>query len=410
VTLRRALIGALAALALGIPKPASAQDPSDIERAKASFKAGANAYAAGDYLAAIQALELAYELSPLPAIAFSLAQAERKQYAAKGGREHLERALELYQRYLRQEPNGARRNDASQAILELSAQRGDGAPKEAPTKQQLRPTRLMIASDTPGARISLDGSAAGTSPLIREVAPGKHRVRVQAPGYYDVERDVTAVSGELILNEVRLPERPTSLYVYAPDGSDIYVDGVYIAPGGPLVTIPLASGMHQLSVGKKGKRLVRRDIRLQRGQTQTEYVTLEATTQRMLSDVLLIAGGAALAGGIVLSGFAIRSEGKAETYMRHQRLQRSATPSELFSYNASLAERARFRTGAAIGIASSIGFFVTGVFLRELDQPRVPAAPLREAPEREAARPAPRVAFSPVTTSGDFGAALQLNF
>jgi hypothetical protein len=268
----------------------------------------------------------------------------------------------------------------------------------------------MIASDTPGARISLDGSGAGASPFIREVTPGKHRVRVQATGYYDVERDVTAVAGELILSEVRLPERPTSLYVYAPDGSDIYVDGVYIAQGGPLVTIPLSSGMHQLSVGKKGKRLVRRDIRLQRGQTQTEYVTLEATTQRLLSDILLVAGGAALAGGMVLSGFAVRSEGKAETYLRHQRSQRSATPGELFSYNASLAERARFRTGAAIGIASSLGFFITGVFLRELDQPRAPAAPRREAPEREEAQSTPRFAFSPVTTSGDFGAALQLNF
>ena len=41
---------------LALSAPCVAQQGSDIERAKASFKAGANAYAAGDYLAAIHAL------------------------------------------------------------------------------------------------------------------------------------------------------------------------------------------------------------------------------------------------------------------------------------------------------------------------------------------------------------------
>ena len=61
------------------PSVARADDLAD---AKNYFKAGASAYAAGDYLAAIQALDAAYRLTPLPAIAFSLAQAERRQYFA----------------------------------------------------------------------------------------------------------------------------------------------------------------------------------------------------------------------------------------------------------------------------------------------------------------------------------------
>ena len=58
----------------------SANAADDATRAKEAFKTGAAAYAAGEYVAAIRALETAYELMPLPAIAFSLAQAERKQY------------------------------------------------------------------------------------------------------------------------------------------------------------------------------------------------------------------------------------------------------------------------------------------------------------------------------------------
>jgi len=76
---------ALACL-LAFSTPAWAQIDA-VERAKASFKAGAAAYAAGEYLAAIQALDAAYSQTPIPAIAFSLAQAERKQYFVAHERE-----------------------------------------------------------------------------------------------------------------------------------------------------------------------------------------------------------------------------------------------------------------------------------------------------------------------------------
>jgi hypothetical protein len=406
----RGWLALLLAAALGsATRPAAAQEAGDLERAKASFKAGANAYAAGDYLAAIQALDAAYALTPLPAIAFSLAQAERKQYAAKQEREHLQRAISLFRRYLEQEPNGTRRNDALLALAELQPQLGSAAPSEpvAP-KPQARPTRLMIVSDTPGASIALDGGPAGASPLIREVTPGKHHAHVTAAGYLDSEREVTAVSGELILSEVRLQERPTSLYVWAPEGSDIYVDGVYVTRGGPLATIALSTGAHQLSVAKAGKRLVRRDVRLQRGQAHIEYVTLEDTTQRTLSQALFIGGGAALGAGIVLSAFAIRSENKAEDFLR-LRKSHAAKPAELVAYNAALVERVRYRTAAAIGIAGSLSMFITGLFLHELDRPDAPAAP-RRGLERDASRLAPRFGFSPVTATGDPGASLSLHF
>jgi len=388
--------------------PSFAQESNDLQRAKASFKAGANAYAAGDYLAAIQALEAAYSLTPLPAIAFSLAQAERKQYAVYRERAHLERAVELFQAYLEQEPNGARRNDAHLALAELRPQLVT-SPTEVAQRPQARPTRLMIVSETAGASISLDGGAAGTSPLIREVSPGKHLALVRAPGYLDVEREITAVTGELILSEVRLVESPTSLFVYAPEGSEIYVDGVYIAKGGPIVTVPLSSGFHQLAVGKAGKRLVRRDVRLRRGQTKTEYVALETTNQRVLSRGLFIGSGAALGVGIVLSALAIRSENKAEDFLRPRHT--AHRPGDLASYNAAIVERNRFRTAAAIHFAGSLGAFVTGLFLHELDRPITPAAPSRGRDSNgDSARLAPRWGLVPVAPSGEPGASFSLQF
>jgi PEGA domain len=408
-------LAALSALALalgwcGLARPVAAQEPSDLERAKASFRAGANAYAAGDYLAAIQALDAAYELSPLPAIAFSLAQAERKQYGVKREREHLERALKLFRLYLEQEPNGARKGDAQLAVVELLPQLGSAPVGEAPAKAQARPTRLMIVTDAPGARIALDGGAPSGSPLIREVSPGRHHAHIAAGGYYDLDRDVTAVSGELILSEVRLAERPTSLYVWAPDGADIYVDGVYVAQGGPRATIPLATGAHQLTVAQKGRSVVRRDILVKRGQTRTELVTLEPTKQRFVSELMFIGGGVALSAGLVLSAFAVRSQDHAEDFLARQR-HTTVSNAERIAYDASIVGRNRYRTGAVIGVAGSLGFFITGLFLRELDRPSLPAAPRRQVTAgRESACNQPRWSFSPVTATGDPGAAVQLNF
>ena len=389
-----------------------AQSASDLERAKASFKAGANAYAVGDYLAAIQALEDAYEISPLPAIAFSLAQAERKQYFVDEQRAHLQRALELFRRYLSEDTRGARREDARLAITQLEPLL-DAKPRkpELTAKAQARPTRLMIVSDAPGARITLDDGAAAASPLIREVTPGKHHARVQASGYVDAERDVTALSGELLLTEVRLAERPGTLFVSAPAGAEVYVDGVFVGQGGQMVTVSLAPGPHQMHVAQQGRRLARRAIRLERGKAHTEIVTLEPTTQRTLSEVLFIGGGAAIGASLVLSALAVRSENRAEDFLQ-ERSHKNVDSGELVAYRASLVERNRYRTAAGVGVASAFGMFITGLFLHELDQPRSPATRRPDEPRPAAAKAptTPRVAFVSAAPASDVGASLQVNF
>lgn len=396
-------------LPLSLARPSAAQSAADTERAKASFRAGANAYAAGDYLAAIQALETAYELSPLPAIAFSLAQAERKQYFVKQEREHLERALLLFRRYVEQEPRGPRREDALSAIALLEPLLGSKPVPGSEPRPQQRPTRVMIVSAIPGARISLDGGPAATSPLIREVTPGKHRARISAAGYFDVEREVMAVAGELLLTEVELSERPSTLYVWAPAGADVYVDGVHVGQGGPRLKLPLSAGRHQLTVGQKGKRLVRREVEVVRGKANSEVVQLEPTMQRSLSELLFIGGGAGLGAGIALSAFAARSENRAEDFLiRRDRGPKAQEVAALVAYNAALVERNRYRTAATISVAGAAGMFITGLFLHEMDRPSIPAGP---APER-APRPSAlsKLSFSPVASAADVGASLQVNF
>jgi hypothetical protein len=408
-TVSRALI----LLALLWAAPAAAQAPADVERAKEAFKAGAAAYAAGEYLAAIQALEGAYALTPLPAIAFSLAQAERKQYFVGHEREHLDRAILLFRRYVEQAQSGGRRADALDALSQLeplslphetrASVRAASAPVEA-----ARSTRLVVTSDTPRARLSLDGSPPLPSPLIREVEPGKHHISVQAPGFYSVRRELTAVSGALSSAAIPLREKPSTLALWTADDADIYLDGAFVTQGGQGVVLHVASGFHDLAVAQKGHLVDSRQLRLERGKSESLRVVLEPTRLRIASQVLFIGGAAAMSGGLVLSALAIRAENRTE-YFLAQRARHNVSATELASYHAAVDNRDRYRAAATLSVVASMGLFITGLFLHELDEPRPQQLLRRSRPPKlraDKAATATRFALTPVLLPGSYGGAL----
>ena len=415
--MRRAII----ALVLGVaalPRSARAADSaSDLERAKESFRAGATAYAAGDYQAAIQALDAAYQLTPLPAIAFSLAQAHRRQYFVDHAREHLDRSIALFRQYIELAPTGSRRADALDALSQLEplavAQPKVQTPG-ASNPEAVRKTRVLITTDAPGAELVLDGAPPTSSPLIREVEPGKHRVQVAAPGFFPTQRELIAIPGELTLTPILLREKPSTLGIWTSSEADIYIDGAYVSPGGEGVKVQLSSGKHRLAVGQKGHVVALREVTLQRGKTQNVRVTLEQTPQRISSQVLFMAGGAALGASLVFSALAIQSEGKAEAFLgavAHD----NVTPAALTSYHTSIDARDRYRLATGVSLAASAGFFITGLFLHELDQPdpqllyRVAPRPGTEPPSAPAA-PKAHVQLAPLFLGNGFGAMLGGSF
>jgi tetratricopeptide (TPR) repeat protein len=398
----------LAALLAGLSfaRFAAAQTPEDLSRSRELFRAGASAYAAGDYAAAIQALERAYELTPLPAIAFSLAQAERKQYLTSGDTPHLERAVSLFRRYLEEAPSGNRRADALDALAQLEPRlpRKPEVEKVAPT----RPTRLLIVVEAPGARISLDDAPGSPSPLIREVSAGKHRLRATAPGFLPAERDAIAVPGELIFTELRLEERPVALHVYTPNNSEVYVDGAFAGESPGVLALALPSGEHDIAVRAQGRRLGEQRVRLVRGQPLAIRISPELSVQRVVSMSLLCAAGAAAGASVVLSAFAVRSENSAENFLG-ARAHHTVSSAQLAAYQASVNERDRFRFAAGLGFASAAGLFVTGLFLHELDRPSAPERKASAQPQ--SANNAYRsLAVLPVSPTGVAGATLLLQF
>jgi hypothetical protein len=351
-----------------------AQDGNYIVQAKQLFKAGATAYGTGDYLAAIQALESAYALSPLPAIAFSLAQAERRQYFVAHELEHLIRAVSLYRKYVDQSPNGARRADALEALIQLEplllSQGGttlSGAPHEV---RVASPTRLMITVDNPGARVSLDGAPVVASPVIREVKPGKHSIDITAKGYYSAHRDVVAVDGELIPVDTTLTKQPSGLVIWSPRDAEIYLDGALVGMGGDAVTLQFPSGSHHVTILQKGHRAWSRRFTLMPGEVSSARASLELSTQRYESRALLIAGGAALGAGLMLGALAKHAENSAQDF-RARQTHHNVTSEELSQYTDSVRTRNQWRALSIASLASAGGLFVVGLLLYEFDFPTV---------------------------------------
>jgi hypothetical protein len=364
--MRRALV--LACLLL--PCVARAQSGADLERAKASFKAGAAAYGAGDYPAAIQALESAYEITPLPAIAFSLAQAERREYFTTHQREHLERALTLFRAYVAQVETAGRRADALDALAQLEPIALNGPASSAPAREEPKRTRIMISAEPRSARVAIDGAEPATAPVIREVSPGKHDVRVEADGYQPATSELTALEGELILDEVQLHELPGQLALSAPEGALVYIDGRFAGFGGPRVRLSLPQGSYRLSVAAWGRQTSERQLTIQRAQTVSEQVVLLPTRQRLASRTLGALGGATLAASVILAGVALRTQHHAQGFL-HDSARANATADALERYHDQVETRDQLRTASIASASAAAALLIATVLLHQLDRPRV---------------------------------------
>jgi len=342
--------------------------------AKRYFEAGAAAYSAGDYQAAAQAFEVAYRLQPLPAIAFSLAQAERRQYFVSHDVAHLTHAIELYRSYLAAVPKGGRRADATDALAQLEplalarsaepALSDTGSEGVEPAAPQ---TRLMVRCQAPNATVALDAAAPVPAPLISETSPGAHRVRVEAPGYFPAEQEVTAVAGELVPIEVALRQRPAVLRVEGDVDAEVYVDGSLARPAAD-GRLMLDAGSHVIAFAKKGRRLQRITVGFSAGETKVLTPQLKWTGQRITAVTLFAVAGGALVTGGVFTGLALGAEHSAHTIDAQRRVM-AISPAQRVEYGEAVDARSRSRIVAVAGLGVGVATLLSGLLLFQLDDP-----------------------------------------
>jgi hypothetical protein len=375
---------------------------SEPDEAKRYFDAGAAAYAAGDYQAAVQALEAAYRKKPLPAIAFSLAQAERRQYFVSHDPAHLERAIELYRAYLSEVPTGGRRADATDALgqlepIALARKAETPAAGSERAERAVEHTRLMVRCQAPRARIALDSRPFVPAPLITETAPGNHRVRADAPGFVPAEQQVVAVAGELVPIEIALRERPAEVRVENRNGADVYVDGMLSTSAAANGSLSLRAGPHSIVFAKKGHELRSVAVDLKAGETRKLSPKLEWTGQRIAAITLFAVSGTALAVGGVFTGLAVHHESTA-TDIEQKQGTTAITPGERQEHADAVEARDSARIVAISGFALGVSAALSGLLLYQFDDPN---------PHEAAPRASATVNVSPETGTYSVGVSFR---
>ncbi len=386
----RRLSGAKAVLLAGVScfllsRAALGQEAS-LSQAREYFQAGAQAYSLGEYATAIQAFEQAYQLVPRPAVVFSMAQAERKQYFLDHKPEHLRRAIALYRQYISEETQPGRKPDAVQALSELEPLAAKTLPVEPETKPEVTvnqpapaPTRVMVTAQASDALITLDNQAPIHAPLIREVEPGEHVVRATAEGFADAERKVVAVKGALVTVDVVQQELPAKLVVKARDGAVLSIDGRIQGECPFPKPIELAAGSHLITLTLSGYVGYSREQVLGRGKTAVVSAFMPRTLQRTTGLIMLGAAASAATTGVVIGYFALQQDSSARSFL-DARGQQNLSSEDLSQYYSNKADRDRLRTGALVSFGLGAGFAMGGALLIALDKNSV------ETPENQGSR------------------------
>jgi hypothetical protein len=349
---------------------------AEADEAKTYYEAGKQAFHAGDYLTAIRSFEQAYQAAPQhPEIAFSLAQAYRKQWVVDGDAGKLKEAVSYYRRYLEKVPQGGFREDTVQVLEELQPVlariEASGPIAAAPVAAA---TQLMVTTQVKGANASIDGEPGKLTPHTSDVTPGVHRIHVVAPGYFDEDLEGQAVAGRLVVVEANLRERPAAVLVVTDPGAAIEVDGHPVGTAPLAQAMDLHAGRHLIAVGARGHQPFAKEIELDRGEGLKLDAPLLATTQRKVAWWTLAASGAAVASGAITTWLALDAQSTAQGLVAKQQVG-AFTSADLASYNDARDRRDRYRIASIVLLSAGAAGSAAGLLLFYLDEPHLPSPP-----------------------------------
>ncbi len=379
-SLSRALVLLAASALASASGLARAADPTPEVLAKTYYDAGVQAYAGGRFSVAREAFAEAYRLARKSTLLFSLAQAERREYTVSHEAKVLRSSVAHFRQYLDEVKEGGRRADAVEALGELEAVAARLDATAGDTASPARPaetSRILITTPTAGATVHVDDKEYTELPVVEQIPPGRHVVRVTAPGHLDEVREVVTVDGAILPLEVSLREKPSFLSVRAPVGAAVTVDG-RLAGVAPLEgDIEVTAGAHSVTVTKAGRVPYQERVQVVPGQSVPIGVSLALTSQRITSFAVLGGGvGAVLTGaGLALGAL------DAESTARHAlsiTAQSNLRQIDLDRYNDALSRRddmtraslALFGVGAALGLAAG------GLYLFDNRAPAPPREPV----------------------------------
>lgn len=298
-------------LALCAVAAAQAVDKKAAER---YFRAGEKAYEAQSFEAAARNFEEAYKAAPLPEIAFSAAQAYRRQYRVDARPEYVARAVVLYKLYLDKVKTGGRVADAADALFEMQHEldrlikMGVKVSPELAAEHTQLGVSVALGGDTaathvrevdettrkasPEIVVTFDGKRVEPYALVN-IEPGTHAIHVEAPGYKPFDLEQKVVQGTTNMIDVALDPKPAKVSFDVEEDARISIDGRPI--GTTPLTIDVPAGPHVVTILHRGREPVVRELTFDRGQALSLSQPLVMTARRRaVPYVAYTAGGIAV--------------------------------------------------------------------------------------------------------------------
>jgi hypothetical protein len=123
---------------------------------------------------------------------------------------------------------------------------------------------LTVTSNPTAAKVYVDGSLEGTTPLAMSLSLGQHVIRLSKTGYRDDSQNKSIVSGANT-HYVTLVQEAASLTVYSsPSGANLTLDAVYKGLT-PTTAANLTVGNHVVALTKIGYNSTSRNVYLYNG-------------------------------------------------------------------------------------------------------------------------------------------------
>ena len=162
----------------------------DVEEAKAHFRRGVELYRAQRFGDAAEEFEAAYRAKPHGSIHYNVAQCRERlgQWPA---------AYRAYSDYLHELPDAKDR-------AAVRASMGKIEERLAKTGEQL----LVVYSDPPGARVTVDGVLRGTTPLHLSLAPAAYALALALDGHEPASERVELTSSASRVVDLTLRRAP----------------------------------------------------------------------------------------------------------------------------------------------------------------------------------------------------------
>jgi hypothetical protein len=373
------------------------------------FRAGAKAYAAQNFAAAVANFDEAYKALPRPEIAFSAAQAYRRLYRIDPKPLYVQRSVELYRVYLDKVKSGGRVGDAADSLGEMEREldrlkiRGATLSEKVVERTRLG-VNVVIGDQTAdttalreivdatgdatmkGVTTTIDGKPVEPFALI-DVPAGEHTISVTADGYFPVEKKQRAVQGATSLVEIELKPRPANVVVKTESDATILVDGRKRD-----AALDLGAGKHLLTITHRGREPWGKEIAVTRGQQLVIDAPLAKTGRRRA--VPWVIGGATIlaAGALTTVTLAFVHDSRASD-LQSQIAKGNQPPSVGSDYDDEVSARDRYRTSALVLGGAALAAGTVGALLYYLDVP---------SHERISITPSATPATAGVTITGRF--------